>query len=198
MTSPGESSVTTWVRDHHKGDPDAARKLWNRYFESLVRYARTHKPRKLTLPVDEYDLASRAFEALLTGETNGRFEQVRNRDDLWQLMTIIVQRKTKNAIKRELTGKRGRGRVRGGSAVQESVVRPRPVQLEPDDPAWIAAFREHLQVSLAALPSDDLRTVALLRLAGHSTASIAEQLGRTQRTIERKLQLIRQSWRTFL
>ena len=39
MTPGDEGSVTRWLGDLKAGDPDAAQKLWERYFASLVRLA---------------------------------------------------------------------------------------------------------------------------------------------------------------
>ena len=52
MTSESEGSVTQWVGELKAGDPEAVRRLWERYFADLVRLARSKlrdaPPRPLT------------------------------------------------------------------------------------------------------------------------------------------------------
>ena len=40
MAGEIEDSVTVWIDSLKAGDADAAQKLWQRYFETLVRLAR--------------------------------------------------------------------------------------------------------------------------------------------------------------
>jgi DNA-directed RNA polymerase specialized sigma24 family protein len=47
---------------------------------------------------------------------------------------------------------------------------------------------------LGRLPHDDLRQVAVLRLENYSPGEIAERLGVSERTVWRKLGLIRRYW----
>ncbi len=37
------ASITIWFEQLRDGDPDAAHKLWDRFFEKLVGYARTRQ-----------------------------------------------------------------------------------------------------------------------------------------------------------
>jgi DNA-directed RNA polymerase specialized sigma24 family protein len=56
-----------------------------------------------------------------------------------------------------------------------------------------ADFDLHCEELLGQL-DDELRTFAVLRLLGHKNREIAEQLGCTERRVERKLARIRQCW----
>jgi DNA-directed RNA polymerase specialized sigma24 family protein len=47
---------------------------------------------------------------------------------------------------------------------------------------------------LALLPDEQLRRIAGRRLAGYKNAEIAKELGVIERTVERRLQLIRSLW----
>ena len=64
---------------------------------------------------------------------------------------------------------------------------------EPD-PAEAVALAEAFEQMMAALGKDDLRQVAVLRLAGHSNAEIGDRVARHEGTVERKLQTIREIW----
>ena len=57
------------------------------------------------------------------------------------------------------------------------------------------AFADILNQVLANLDDDTLRRVALMRLDGYSNAEISQELQCVERTIERKLNVIRRVWR---
>ena len=69
-----------------------------------------------------------------------------------------------------------------------------PAHDEPG-PAEEAALRESMARLLAALRDDELRQIALARMEGCSNAKIAVQIGRSEVTVERRLNLIRETWR---
>ena len=50
-------SVSAWIESLKSGDGDAARKLWQRYFEALVRLAQQRLRRAHRGPADEEDAA---------------------------------------------------------------------------------------------------------------------------------------------
>ena len=95
--------------------------------------------------------------------------------------------------------KRGGGRVRGDSVLDAG-----------DGDGWGAGFDEILgdaatpevlaiaveeyQRLMRALDDDRLRTIAQCKLEGHLNEEIADRLGLACRSIERKLQRIRQIW----
>jgi DNA-directed RNA polymerase specialized sigma24 family protein len=53
---------------------------------------------------------------------------------------------------------------------------------------------EQFERLLALLPDEDLRHLARLRLEEYTNAEIAARLGCSERTVERKLALIRGFW----
>jgi IS30 family transposase len=55
---------------------------------------------------------------------------------------------------------------------------------------------DQLRHLLDRLDDDTLRSIAILRMHGHSVAEIATKLGRVHRAIERKLDRIRVVWRS--
>lgn len=61
-------------------------------------------------------------------------------------------------------------------------------------PEFIAAMNEQCEELMERLPDDKLRLVAHRKLEGYTNEEIAQELGVVQRTIERKLSLIRNTW----
>jgi len=64
MTGNTDASVTAWIGALRGGDSDeAARRLWDRYFDRLVDLARARLRAAARGPDDEEDAALSAFEA---------------------------------------------------------------------------------------------------------------------------------------
>ena len=61
-------------------------------------------------------------------------------------------------------------------------------------PEAAAQFTEDYERLLARLDDQTLRTIALRKLEGHTNEAIADELGTSPRTVDRKLNLIRKIW----
>src|SRR5262245_20134227 len=96
-----EQSVTKWIRGLKAGDPDAAEKLWQRYFQRLVQLARSRLQNLRRGAGDEEDVALNAFDSLCRGAAQGRFELLLDRDDLWRLLAVLTVRKAIDLRRRE-------------------------------------------------------------------------------------------------
>jgi RNA polymerase sigma factor (sigma-70 family) len=193
-TSTGDAgSVTLWLSQLRLGQDYAAQKLWERYYTRLVRLAQkrmSHTPRRFE---DEEDVAQSAFATFCANLADGRFPQLHDRHDLWKLLIIITARKATNSVRREKTLKRG------GPTVQTGQQSPSP-QLEHligDEPSPDFALQaaETVRRLLDSLPSPSLRILAMNKLEGYTNEEIADRLGWSLRTVERRLQDIRQLWK---
>ena len=88
----GEGTITHWVRQLEDADQEAARQLWQRYYQELVELARKRlgtTPRRAS---DEEDVALSVLRCLYDGAARGQFALV-NRQELWQLLAAITVRK---------------------------------------------------------------------------------------------------------
>jgi DNA-directed RNA polymerase specialized sigma24 family protein len=182
-----DGSVTRWLGQLQAGDPAAARPLWERYFRRLVELA--HRKLRGARPrhADEEDVALSAFESFCRNAAAGRFPGLQDRDNLWKLLVVLTARKTCHLVRDEQRLKRGGGRQ---AAADE-------LELLIDDepgPAFAAEVAETCHCLLEALDEPGLRTVALLKMDGHTNEEIAAQLNCAPRTVERRLRLIRGLW----
>ena len=188
-------SVSTWIAKTKVGDTEASRRLWQRYFESLASFAKQKLPAFLKQMADEEDIALSAMHSLLAGLKNGELDAVRDRDDLWKILTLIAARKVKNHVKFETRQKRDVRLKRGDSVFSREEVKGEQAKNKTvNDPAWLVEFSEISHRFFELLPNDRLRQIAGLRLEGHSVESIAKVFSVSERTIERKLGLIRTTW----
>ncbi len=193
------SSVTKWIAELKFGSEDAARKLWQRYFYSLVRLARGRLATTSKRVADEEDVAVSVFKSLCKGAKRGRFALLTNRDDLSRLLLTITRQKSVDHKRRETSQKRGGGQVRGESIfLQPGEARfaaglDELVGKEPT-PEYLAQVNEQFDALLGRLRNDALRDIALWRMEGYTNDEIAQQLRITTRSVERKLKLIREKW----
>ncbi len=191
--------VTQWIESLANGDQEAATQLWEEYFEKLARLAR----RKLDgLPLrdsDENDIVQSAMYSFYEGAKKHRFDALRNRDDLWKLLVTITARKVTAKRRKHFAQKRGGGKVRGESIFihgddEEAEAGIGNVLGSEPTPELAADLAENCQTLLDRLDDEILRQIALLTLQGYKTEEIAGKLDCTRRTVERKLNRIREIW----
>lgn len=179
---PLTGSVTGIYQNFRMGDPAAFTELWNHFRHRLLGLARKTLAGRFQQVSDAEDALQSAFVSFWQRSERGEFGDELNRDDLWNLLGLITVRK---ALKHQRTV---RAQKRGGEMTSSEI----PVDALPadDENADFAMTCEELVGQL----EPDLQTFALLRLMGSKNREIAEQLGCTERKVERKLNLIRATW----
>ena len=198
MSNEPQGSVTHWIGALKAGDDEAAQRLWERYFDELVRLARAKLGGLPRGEADEEDVALSAFHSFCRGAARGRFPRLDDRHDLWPLLVTITARKVLDQAERLNRKKRGGGRVRGESDVHggdpeaSGTGLDRVVGREPT-PAFAAMVTDECRRLLEALGDETLRRIALLRMEGYNDPEIAARLGCGLRTVGRKLELIRKT-----
>ena len=115
MSETSARSVTEWILELKSGDVEAAERLFERYFDQLVRLARTQLPGDRRRASDEEDVAQTTFTSLVLDVSNGRHLQLTDRHDLWSLLIAITKHKAADMIKSELREKRGGGQIHDAS-----------------------------------------------------------------------------------
>lgn len=196
MTTDDQGSVTRWLGDAKAGRETAARELWRRYFETLVRLARARLRASPRTAEDEEDVALSAFDSFLAGAALGRFPRLDDRHDLWRVLVTITTCKAADQVNRQRRQKRGGGRVVSASALDgdgealDFMAGPAPT------PEFAAMVAEECRCRLDGLRDETLRRVALLKMEGYTNEEVADRLGCGLRTVVRKLELIRRAWTT--
>jgi DNA-directed RNA polymerase specialized sigma24 family protein len=193
-------SVTQWIADLKTGAVDVAyQEVWDRYFRRLVALARCRLGDAPRRAEDEEDVALSALRSFFSGVTEGRFPRLEDRHNLWSLLSKITACKAINQRNRQLAQKRGGGTVQAEADLEGAPDASRRYQLaelieEELTPDFIAAVTEECQLLMDRLPDDKFRQIARQKLEGYTNAEIAANLGVVERTIERKLEIIRETW----
>ncbi len=197
---PASDDVTRWISGLAVGDEDAAQVLWEKYFVKLVQYARRKLHDAPLRTFDEEDVALSAMFSFCRGMEAGRFERVEGRDDLWKLLVTITARKVYAQQRRAMTEKRGGGKVRGESVFQrydsEDDLQSGMAAILGNEPTPELAniLVENTRQYLDCLDDENLRRVAQLKLEGWNNDEIAKRQSCVRRTVERKLERIREKW----
>lgn len=193
-----EGSVTHWIGLLRAGDRAAAQPLWEAYCHRLAALARRKLQNAPRRAADEEDAALSAFATFCRRAERGQFPQLRDRNDLWQVLVMLTARKAWQLARNACREKRGGGKVllacdlpdgddSGADGLAQVVGR------EPT-PAFAAQVAEELRGLLDRLDDPDLRAIALWKMDGYTNDEIAARLGCVARTVERRLRVIRTVW----
>jgi DNA-directed RNA polymerase specialized sigma24 family protein len=184
----GEGSVTRWIARFQAGDEEAAQMLWNRYFHQVVGLARK-KLKGTPLRSVEEDVALSAFKSFWRGAHQGKFPRLADRNNLWGLLITITSRKACDLIQYEMRERRCPGPV--DSNVDQ-------IPSGDPDPAFALLVKEEFERLLDRLEDPVLQSIALWKMEGYTNKEIAAKLSEVrqtgERTVERKLELIRKLW----
>lgn len=194
-----EDSIVGWIEQLSSGDSRGAQAIWDEYFERLAFFARQRLgniPRRIA---DEEDIALSAMHSFCRGVQAKRFPQLTGRHELWPLLVTITARKISAHVCQQRAKKRGGGRTRGESVflrADQDEMNGGIAQVLGREPTPELAhmMAEECQRLLDLLDDDGLKQVVLLRLEGYTCDEIAEQLGCTTRSVERRLQRVRAKW----
>ena len=189
-----QSSLAHWLGRLRGGNQTAAQRLWENYYSRLVTLARKKLEGRTRLGGDEEDVALSAIASFCRGIEKGRYPQISDHNDLWNLLVTITWHKVLYLVRNETRAKRG-GSFKRMTAVDDcgADLFVNMVSHEPT-PQFAMQVAEEAEKLLGQLPNQELVDLALLKMQGYTNPEIAKRWQRAERTIERKLNLIRQLW----
>jgi RNA polymerase sigma factor (sigma-70 family) len=198
MSEPG--SVTRMVGQLRDGEgtamEEAARALWERYFHQLLEQAQRQLSARLQAREDGEDVLQDVYLSFCARLRRGKFT-LHDRGDLWRILVTMTRNKARKAAVRHTRERRDyRREVDPAAGPGEAADEPfRGVPGPEPTPDEALALAEEAERRLAALP-EDLRRVAVWKLEGLGNDEIAGpgHLDCCTRTVERKLQRIRDIW----
>lgn len=184
MTSAG--SVSHWIAQAKAGDELALARLHRRYWPALVGLAR-QRLLGSPIPSDEEDIAQQAFFGFYEAIKRQRVPQLENRHQFLALLSHIIACKVYNQVNHELTARKGGGRVQSGAQLTTLV------EDSAYSPLQEAILKECYEKYVVDMP-ESLRRHAELFLQGCTRQEIAEKLGCADRTVDRKIALVKEYW----
>lgn len=191
-------SISHLIQQLEEGDSVAAKEIWDHFIHRLIVLARRRLQYVPRRAIDEEDVAISAFNAFLRGIEEKRFEKLDDREDLWQVLAMLAERKSTGVLRRELADKRGGGANRGesvfGRLMKDSAGAAGIENVADPAPEIVDGFTREVQEMLETLADPTARQIALLKLQGLTNKEISSQVGISLRAVERKLSMIRQRW----
>jgi ECF sigma factor len=184
-----EGSITEWIGMLKAGDSDAARAVWERYFAKLVRMAasRLRRAPGSAAAEGEETAALSAINSVCIGAKVGRFSQLSDREDLWQILVMVTARKVGDQIERRLALKRGGARVPSADLLET-------VETREPSPQVAAQYADECRRLLGMLKDETYRNVAIWKMEGFTREEIAIRLKCSTRTVADRLKVIRKTW----
>jgi DNA-directed RNA polymerase specialized sigma24 family protein len=190
------TDISHWIDLVKAGDSAAAERIWRHYFERLVRSVRARLRGSDQAVSDEEDIALSVSDSFYEAAEQGRFPDLSDRDDLWRLLLRMAARKVVDKRRRDRRQRRGgdlrvhslddsTGGARDGERVLEAIG-------DEPSPEIVLMMQEAVQRLFSRIGGGPLVEIAVAKLEGYSNAEIARRFGCSQRTVERRLHLIRE------
>ncbi|MCR9293737.1 MAG: ECF-type sigma factor [bacterium] len=191
-----KESVSNWIDEVREGRSTAAMHIWQHYFDRLVRAARARLKGQDRGMADEEDIVVSVFESFYRAAKEGRFPQLAGRDELWRLLLTMSARKIVDKQRHDHRLRRGAGQtVRSlQEATGDAGLAIQVIGNEPT-PEMVAMMTESVERLFSHLGEGPLRELAVAKLEGYSNAELSQRFGCSERTIERRLHLIREKCR---
>jgi DNA-directed RNA polymerase specialized sigma24 family protein len=174
---------------------EAALFIWEQFAPRLQALLRRHLDVRFRSRENEQNILQYVFSSFCVGQFEGQAAPS-SREELWKLLVRITLRTVvdtthgHSAARRDVRRERSETDNPQSSASEfprwmlENVDRALPSDEEKD------VAIEEIERLLHGLP-DDLRSIVLWKLEGFTNAEIAAKIGRTVRSVELKMQLIR-------
>ncbi|MEM8679936.1 MAG: ECF-type sigma factor [Planctomycetota bacterium] len=179
-------SVTEWLEEVKAGqEGEPQQQLVDRFLHRLEGLARARL--KSGALDDEQDVALSAMNSFLMRAPQRSYPWLTDRESLWSLLAAITINKVLTVQRKGLAKKRDQRRQ---VSLDEA--------MHVGDPDLLSSVCGEGTRLLESLGDDGLRQIALMRMEGYRNKEIAEKIECSEKTVERKLALIRKQFRAEL
>lgn len=180
-------SITELIEALRSKDEEATFKLYDKCYQRIAGQGRKAIHGIPTKTFDEEDVANSVFREFFDRVSLGHFTKLENRDDVWQILTLLVGDKIAERLMLQNRQKRGKGWERQSLEAIANTIS------ELDDPAIQAMTNDALSELKRNLLSDDQRQIIDCLMEGMTQVEIASKLGMSIRTVSRRIEGIREA-----
>lgn len=170
------------------GDATAAEELYLRYVRRLIGLAKKRLPGILERRVDAEDVVQSAYKSFFAAAKDGQF-RIERSGDLWRLLAAITVNKVRRQMEHHGQQKRAIAREASPQTIEDSL--QQSIEHFASDPGdeEIVAVADELERLKSELPDRD-RTILEHRLNGLNVEEIAADIGRSEWTVRRCLNVL--------
>jgi RNA polymerase sigma factor (sigma-70 family) len=183
----GDWSSLVLLDRFRAGDHSAAEALFARYFERLTLLARSRLSSRLASRTDPEDIVQSVYRSFFIRAREGRYVLGRG-GDLWRLLASITRHKLLRQVRHQTADRRSIDRECPLDRVDEVRALGREEDPTPEEAVDLADDLERAFTHLDAFG----RRVLELRLQGSEISAIAEETGRSERSVRRALSRVRE------
>jgi RNA polymerase sigma-70 factor, ECF subfamily len=188
-----DESFEAVMRRLKTGDNDAAREVFQRYAHRLIGLARSRLGTLMRQKVDPEDVVQSVFKSFFVRQVDGRID-LDDWNGLWAMLTVITLRKCGHRIEYFRAACRDLRREADRSpSPDESGAAWEAVARDPT-PSEAALLSETLEQLLQPLDERE-RQIAVMSLQGFTIVDIANEVKRSERTVQRVLDHVRKRLR---
>jgi len=166
-----------------EGNQDAATELYVRYSKRLQALARAQTGERLATRFDPEDVVQSVFRTFFRRAVEQGY-QVPAGEELWQLLLVLALNKIRSLATYHRAQKRDVARTDHPAHLENSH------SATSDDELAFETMRMVVDELVSSLPAPQDEIVKL-RIEGHEIGDIAQQTGRSKRTVERTPQQFR-------
>jgi RNA polymerase sigma-70 factor (ECF subfamily) len=179
-----EASDRSLVRRFRDGQADAPTQLYLRYAQRLHALATKQTSAELARRVDPEDIVQSVFRTFFRRLSAGNYD-VPDGEEIWKLLLVMALNKIRTTANFHKAAKRDVRRTYGGEALEAG-----SGATTGGDEAAMTVLRLVVDELLQGLPESHRKMVEA-RIEGHEVAQIADEVGRSKRSVERVLQEFR-------
>jgi eukaryotic-like serine/threonine-protein kinase len=188
MSSPNSRELFDLYKS---GDSKAAGEIYDRYVARLVGLVRKRLSSKLSRRFDAEDIVQSAYRSFFL-RARGEQYILEEAGDLWRLLVGITLNKLYGQVERHTAARRDVAREEALQSAAAEAIEPAAPQPNPAEEVALFEQLEHVLKQLSPLA----RRVVELRLRGDTIDEIAAAVQRSQRTIRRVLDSVKQRFET--
>jgi RNA polymerase sigma factor (sigma-70 family) len=171
---------------YRNGDELAADEIYGRYVARLIGLASKRISEKFQQRVDAEDVVQSVYRSFFIRAGDGQFE-IRRSGDLWRLLAAITVNKVRKKARFHKQQKRS---ADNELAIDDYILNSVHLAAGDPGPEEAISLDEELSVVMTSL-DDEGRMILEMRLQDHDLEEIARRVGRSQRTVRRKLDKVR-------
>lgn len=186
-----EASDGSLLRHVEKGNEDAAAEVYVRFAHRLRALVKSQCSDQLAQRVEPDDIVQSVFRRFFRRASEGGY-QVPPGEELWGIFLVIALNKIRTEENFHRAGKRDL-RMTASNQQAELVLQ----QFADNTQETALLLQLTVKEAIEQLPALQQQLVEL-RIQGYSVNELAEQTGRSRRTVERNLQTAREKLQTLL